>query len=140
MGVSVFRKLLGLVGMGAAVASASAVAQPLPPYPVPTQQTVGSAPPALREHEILKPDWLKLPDARAMERYWNGQYGSARIRCVVTVKGMLDQCTVVLEDPPGRGLGAVALSMAPLFRMRPETVDGHPVGGAVITVPVDFRR
>jgi len=44
----------------------------------------------------------------------------------------------VNEHPAGLGFGKAALSMAPLFHMRPMMVDGVPVGGAQITIPVNF--
>jgi hypothetical protein len=42
------------------------------------------------------------------------------------------------EDPRGLGFGKATLQMAPLFRMKPKTVGGKPVAGAMVTIPVKF--
>jgi protein TonB len=50
----------------------------------------------------------------------------------------LQDCSVVSETPADYGFGDSALKMAKLFKMRPQTQDGTPVGGAKITIPLKF--
>lgn len=60
------------------------------------------------------------------------------VHCSVTERGLLDGCTVSEESPKGRGYGDAALKLTALFMMRPMTVDGRPVAGAVVDVPINF--
>ena len=61
--------------------------------------------------------------------------GRASITCVVTVTGALNECSVATESPPELGFGPAALRMATTFHMRPMTVDGGPVSGAMVLIP-----
>jgi protein TonB len=94
---------------------------------------------------INDPKWLSQPDADAMSRYYPGPAasagieGRASISCTVTVRGTLANCAVVSESPGGQGFGRSALRLAQYFRMSPKTVDGQPVEGARVTVPIRFR-
>lgn len=118
------------------------------PAPSPGPATAGPAPvaaPAPRAKTILRPDWLRRPNAYDMADYYppravrQHREGTAVIACTVTEAGGLTACSVAGETPSGWGFGEAALRMAPLFRMRPQTEDGVAVGGARINVPVDFR-
>ena len=60
------------------------------------------------------------------------QSGRATIRCGVTTSGTLTDCSVVSEDPPDFGFGAMALKESRRFRMKPKTVDGVAVTGTTI--------
>jgi TonB family protein len=63
--------------------------------------------------------------------------GRAAITCIATVQGLLRECKVVSETPPGLDFGAAALALAPTFLMKPATKNGRPVESEV-TVPIHF--
>jgi TonB family protein len=92
---------------------------------------------------VSSPHWLKLPSVDDLGRFWpagaHGMSGRALISCIVTSRGTLDRCELVSEEPAGQGFGASALLLAPLFAMAPKTVDGVPVGGATVHIPVNFK-
>jgi len=94
---------------------------------------------------ILNPDWVRTPTAQQFPNYYPeraqrmGIEGQASISCLVTAEGTLTDCSVLSEDPPDQFFGNAALSMASLFKMKPQTINGQPVGGARITVPIRFR-
>jgi hypothetical protein len=58
---------------------------------------------------------------------------------VLTAQGVLTQCQVVSEDPPGSGFGAAAVTLSSRFLMRPATVDGRPVDSEV-RIPITWPR
>jgi TonB family protein len=93
---------------------------------------------------VVNPDWVQKPDGATVERYypaypWGaGVEGRATIECVVTVEGTTADCKVISEDPRGAGFGEAVISMATTFRFRPKTIDGKPVGGAKVVVPIKF--
>jgi protein TonB len=68
-----------------------------------------------------------------------GVGGSATLNCTVTAQGTLTECSVGSEDPSDQGFGTAALKMTRLFKMRPQTRDGQPVGGAKINIPLRFQ-
>ncbi|HLY80939.1 MAG TPA: energy transducer TonB [Caulobacteraceae bacterium] len=92
---------------------------------------------------ITNPDWLRRPTQDEMIRYFPadsaGVTGLARIVCVVTTRGLLDRCVIDQETPSGHGFGQAALAMSSIFVMRPMSVDGLPVGGGRITIPIRFE-
>ncbi len=63
----------------------------------------------------------------------------AKMQCTVTAEGRLSDCRVISESPPGMGAGAAALRLARLFKMKPHTVDGRPLAGGTVVIPLVFR-
>jgi protein TonB len=131
---------------------------PPPPLPIPpvkerVEQTappvisnvppVPSNPPA-RASVITKPDWARKPTGEDMARYYPDRAqrmevgGRATLSCTVTAKGSLEGCSVVSENPADYGFGDAAMKLSRLFRMKPKTLDGAPVDGGQITIPIVF--
>ena len=64
--------------------------------------------------------------------------GHAAIVCDVTAQGTTVNCVVRSETLVGMGFGQAAISLAGFFCMKPMTVDGAPVAGGKVTIPIAF--
>jgi TonB family protein len=93
--------------------------------------------------QVTNPDWLRKPSPEDINAVFPvagvkaGAHGKVTIACEVSVLGVLENCTVVSETPPGLGFGGAALMLAKSFLMKPATRDGKPVRAAV-RIPIDF--
>jgi TonB family protein len=93
---------------------------------------------------VTHPDWVRLPNADELAFAYPelarllAIEGKAGLRCDVTAAGDLDHCVALDETPKGLGFGAAALTLAHTFHMRPKMVDGWPVTGGVVTIPLRF--
>jgi protein TonB len=116
------------------------------PAPLP-QSFTPPQPPAdpPRAPDIRNPTWLKRPGPNEFARFYPdraqrlGQEGSATITCAVTAAGALTGCRLVRETPEDYGFGAATLKLAQYFKMSPRTVDGQPVEGGQVTIPIRFN-
>lgn len=92
---------------------------------------------------ITRPDWVRLPTADELMAYYPAEAsrsgGRVVIHCNVTDRGLMQGCSLLQETPPGHGYGGAALAMSDLFVMRPMTVDGQPVGGSEINIPIKWE-
>ena len=107
-------------------------------------QVTAAEPAEKREPVIIKPEWVRKPSGNDVTRLWpaaaarKGISGKAVLSCTVTASGTVSDCEVVSETPEGYGFGASALMLAGSFQMKPRTVDGTPVGGATVRIPLSF--
>ena len=93
---------------------------------------------------VTSPEWLVRPDGDDLAENYPGLAralsieGRATISCTVDVKGALQDCVSPTASPPGLGFDKAALEMSKLFAMRPRTVDGQPVAGGMVRIPIRF--
>jgi TonB family protein len=149
-GCSVVSETPTAQGFGAAALSLTAGMQ-LQPTTAGGQSVAGRGlivpvkfnPALLRNATISQPDWLRRPTNDELLQYFpaeaNGAQGHAVVQCVVTNRGLLEKCSLNGESPAGHGFGEAALAMTQLFTMRAMTVDGLPVGGAGVIIPIGFQ-
>jgi TonB family protein len=94
---------------------------------------------------VTQPDWLEKPSADDLAENYPGLasalgvWGYAVISCSVSATGSLVDCQAVTERPIGLGFGRAAVAMSERFRMRPMTVNGKPVDGGTVRIPLTFR-
>ncbi|MDE2357331.1 MAG: energy transducer TonB, partial [Alphaproteobacteria bacterium] len=94
---------------------------------------------------ITNPDWISRPSGDEVNQYYPDRaqrmnvQGRAELECIVTVKGTLTGCTIISESPADQQFGAAAMKLTRFFKMRPQTRDGQPVGGAHVIIPIAFR-
>lgn len=94
---------------------------------------------------IQHPDWVQKPTGDDVERFYPSKAraesvsGRATIICDVTNEGSLVHCKVIEESPKGYGFGEAAVSVGQIFQMSPKRVDGQPVDGGVVTIPIVFQ-
>jgi len=95
-------------------------------------------------HVITNPDILQAPSPAEVEPYYparaarNGVSGRVVLNCAVSAAGALVNCSVASESPPDEAFGAAAMHIATLFKMKPLLLDGNPVAGGRITIPINF--
>ena len=124
----------------------------IPPLPVPPVEKrieepkpPAPAPEVKRPSVITKPDFSRRPSNDDMTRYFPdraqrmGQSGRATLNCTVTVKGTLENCSVSGEDPPDFGFGDATMKVSKLFKIKPKTLDGAPVEGGEIHIPLRWQ-
>jgi TonB family protein len=98
-----------------------------------------------RGRTVVDPDWSSKPNGSDMARFYPGKAadlgkeGMVVMRCRVGKAGALSACAIAREAPRGFGFGKATLQMAPLFQMKPKSVGGRPVAGAMVSIPVMFK-
>jgi TonB family protein len=97
------------------------------------------------QHVITNPDWVRVPSAEELMGVFpagalnSGQSGIAVLSCSVTREGVLTSCAVLTEKPSNAGFGSAALLLANRFLMKPKMVDGKPVDGGSVRIPIRFK-
>lgn len=97
-----------------------------------------------KEPVVGKPNWAVLPTSEAISASLAKAPGAAgggrvAIKCAVEQTGSLSGCSVVREEPSGVGLGAAALSLVDDFRLSTWSMEGLPVVGGVVTIPIRYE-
>lgn len=98
-----------------------------------------------RRPAVVAPEWSSKPDGADLVRLYPakalalGMAGTAVMQCRVGRSGVLSACAIIREAPQGLGFGDATLRMAPMFQMKPKTVNGTPTGDATIRIPVRFK-
>lgn len=94
---------------------------------------------------ITRPDWRQKPTGDQMSDFYPKKAeeervsGEAWMTCDVTAQGVLQGCVIDRETPKDYGFGDAALALAAFFLMSPKTIDGQPVEGGEVTVPLIFE-
>lgn len=129
-----------------------------PPLPIPPVERRVAAPapsaamaigPAYDEPRmsfvIANPDWARRPSGEDIAQAYPDRArrtetnGGATISCTVTATGALAGCAVIAETPANYGFGEAALRLSRIYRMKPRTLDGAPVEGGMVRVPMEFK-
>jgi TonB family protein len=64
--------------------------------------------------------------------------GSAKLQCTVMADGSLQNCSVMSEDPPGKGFGEAALASAKTAHVRADA--SRPAEGVIVkNIPFTFK-
>lgn len=90
-------------------------------------------------------DWLRKPTASDLlavypvEALREGLAGRALISCLASTQGVLFDCYVQRESPPGVGFGSAAIALTPQFLMKPAMREGKPVVSAV-RIPINWEK
>lgn len=92
---------------------------------------------------VGKPNWAALPRGDEILASFQAlkvdRTVRVQLRCVVQQAGYLSGCEVAAEEPKGSGAGAVALALAPRFRLSTWTAEGLPTIGASVTIPLRYE-
>lgn len=95
---------------------------------------------------VGKPIWAAMPPPAD----FNGGYpdaakragvatGRAVLLCDIAAGGRLSGCSTQSEEPAGLGFGDAALALSGGFLLRPWTVEGLPVVGGKVKVPIRYN-
>jgi TonB family protein len=91
------------------------------------------------------PRWMQKPSGADIARNYphkarlDDVEGDTVMECLVRLDGTVSDCVITSETPAGAGFGAATLRVAKHFRMEPAKINGKPVEGARVVIPVSWR-
>lgn len=90
-----------------------------------------------------KPAWVSIPKTQDLVSAFGDTKltgtGRVQLRCLVREGGYVESCEVAREEPTSAGLGAAALKLAPLFRLTAWSIEGLPVTGGHVVIPIRYE-
>ena len=102
--------------------------------------------PAVAERPMVtQPSWIQTPTVDDIGRVTPRlpeppAEVHVLMACRITPTGGLEACTIKRETPPGLGYGAAALALAPIFKMPDVDLDGRPVAGRMVQIPIIWKN
>jgi TonB family protein len=136
--------LLLLSGAGESPPAVTPAMIPPSPRGIPAPPAHAPATPRTGPAIISNPDWERMPDGDQLADLYPdlarefGVFGKARIQCRVLADGRLSDCFVLSEAPAGFDFGDATLRAARYFKMRPKTINGRPVEGGTVIIPITW--
>ena len=94
---------------------------------------------------VVRPSWIQTPTGEDIGRV-TPQLESppaevqVLMACRINGAGRLEACAIRSESPAGLGYGAAALALAPVFRMPDVDMDGRPVAGRMVQIPIIWKN
>lgn len=92
---------------------------------------------------VIRPVWTRTPTVSDMHNYYpvraGTKGGKAALECRIDAAGAFSACTVTSETPTDVDLGAAALKLSRLFRMKPKDAEGKPVEGRWLMLPIEWK-
>jgi TonB family protein len=92
-----------------------------------------------------KPRWVALPTVEDFNAAFPAAAGKAGVLkarvvldCSVAPGGLLTDCKITSEDPPGYGFGAGAAALSGKFRTSIWTAEGLPIIGGQLSIPIRY--
>ena len=94
---------------------------------------------------VTQPAWIQRPSAEDIGRVTPFlEHPPAEVHvlmvCRITPAGGLEACSIKSESPAGLGYGAAALALAPIFKMPALDLDGRPVAGRTVQIPIIWKN
>lgn len=93
---------------------------------------------------VGKPTWERIPSAEVLSAAFptapeNVTTVRVVLQCQVQQGGSLEACQVQMEEPAAAGLGAAALKVVPEFRLGTWSMEGLPVVGGRVNIPLRYE-
>ena len=94
---------------------------------------------------VVQPSWIQTPtgdDIGRVTPYLERPPAEVQVlmACRITGTGRLEACSIKSETPAGLGYGAAALALAPVFRMPDVDMNGRPVAGRMVQIPIIWKN
>lgn len=96
--------------------------------------------------KLTKPRWIRTLSPEGMADIYpqaaitaGVSTGLGAVSCQVTAAGELTDCQATREEPAGLDFAAAAIKAAGVMRMNPWTLEGDPVEGLRIALPIRFN-